>query len=127
VTYDIPEQTGRLLRDAERSYYTGPLHGPRRTYPLQKRTQHYRHFRQQLIDTYGLKCALCEIELIPLFWTKQFGLDSISSTDPRYVDWQRRHLHIDHIIPVARGGSNDFENLRLLCAWCNMHKHASLT
>jgi 5-methylcytosine-specific restriction endonuclease McrA len=26
------------------------------------------------------------------------------------------HLHVDHIKPVARGGSNDLANLRLLCA-----------
>jgi 5-methylcytosine-specific restriction endonuclease McrA len=28
-------------------------------------------------------------------------------------------LHIDHIRPVAHGGSNDISNLRLLCAWHN--------
>jgi 5-methylcytosine-specific restriction endonuclease McrA len=27
--------------------------------------------------------------------------------------------HIDHIIPRARGGQNDPENLRLLCEYCN--------
>lgn len=28
-------------------------------------------------------------------------------------------LHVDHIKPVARGGTNDIANLRLLCAWHN--------
>ncbi len=28
-------------------------------------------------------------------------------------------LHVDHIRPVARGGTNDVANLRLLCAWHN--------
>lgn len=32
--------------------------------------------------------------------------------------------HIDHIIPLARGGSNWPSNLCLACPWCNFHKHA---
>lgn len=32
--------------------------------------------------------------------------------------------HIDHIQPIARGGSNDRRNLQLLCQPCNQSKHA---
>ena len=31
-------------------------------------------------------------------------------------------LHIDHIIPICSGGSDDEENLRVLCAGCNLLK-----
>lgn len=31
-------------------------------------------------------------------------------------------LHIDHIKPVAKGGTNNIDNLRVLCAECNMGK-----
>jgi len=34
-------------------------------------------------------------------------------------------LHIDHIVPVARGGSNDIENLVTACEACNSGKRAS--
>lgn len=31
-------------------------------------------------------------------------------------------LQIDHIIPLARGGTSDESNLWLACAWCNSYK-----
>ena len=30
--------------------------------------------------------------------------------------------HIDHKTPLRRGGTNDMENLQLLCPTCNMSK-----
>ena len=34
-----------------------------------------------------------------------------------------KSLHIDHYIPKVDGGSNDIENLRLTCAFCNYSKN----
>ncbi|MFN8994909.1 MAG: HNH endonuclease, partial [Pseudomonadota bacterium] len=35
-------------------------------------------------------------------------------------------LHVDHIVPVARGGSNERSNLQALCDTCNAGKSDSL-
>lgn len=35
-------------------------------------------------------------------------------------------LHIDHIFPASKGGNSKFENLRYLCAKCNLTKSAKI-
>jgi HNH endonuclease len=63
---------------------------------------------------------------------------SILPEDVRQLVWERdggrcrhcgsRHeLQFDHIIPVAEGGSNEAENIEVLCGPCNRKKGASLT
>ncbi len=39
-----------------------------------------------------------------------------------YCRAKLRISHIDHIVPVAQGGTNDKANLQLLCAGCNLRK-----
>lgn len=55
---------------------------------------------QRLLDLQGYKCAEC--------------LKSV-----------RKKYHVDHITPLARGGTNWPDNLQILCPSCNQHKHAS--
>lgn len=31
-------------------------------------------------------------------------------------------MHIDHIVPLAEGGTSEESNLWLACAWCNTYK-----
>ena len=33
-------------------------------------------------------------------------------------------MHVEHIVPLARGGTTEESNLWLACAWCNSYKGA---
>ncbi len=41
-----------------------------------------------------------------------------------YCSCKLRRFHVDHIIPLARGGSNWPDNLALACTFCNLSKGA---
>ncbi|AGY57439.1 HNH endonuclease [Gloeobacter kilaueensis] len=35
-------------------------------------------------------------------------------------------MHIEHIVPVSKGGPDDLGNLCLSCSWCNLSKAAKI-
>ena len=37
-----------------------------------------------------------------------------------------RHYHVDHVIPLSKGGDNGPGNIVIACPPCNWHKHARL-
>ena len=41
-----------------------------------------------------------------------------------FVTFKKTGYHIDHIVALANGGSNDISNIQLLCPNCNITKGA---
>ena len=69
-------------------------------YPLQLEHQYGRHKNfKRLGERDGYHCQQC-------------GVDQA--------------LEVDHVIPLALGGTNDFANLQLLCRSCNTRKRGFL-
>ena len=60
--------------------------------------------RNEILERNGFTCQLCGA-----------GPGDQDPFNPN----RKIRLHIDHIIPLSQGGSNDKENLRVLCSACN--------
>lgn len=59
----------------------------------------YRILKNELIRKFGNVCWYCGLEL-------ELGVEA----------------HIDHILPVSHGGTNEIDNLALSCEFCNRAK-----
>lgn len=65
--------------------------------------------RQQVLQRDDYTCAYCQTR-------PEYAAIRI------YGRWQST-LHVDHMIPVSRGGQDDIRNLVTACATCNLKKH----
>jgi hypothetical protein len=63
------------------------------------------HTRIQLMELYGLQDGRCGYCGVPIFW---------------HI---KGDVHIDHMEPVSRGGSNTIDNICLACMTCNKEKY----
>ncbi len=60
--------------------------------------------RNEILERNGFTCQLC----------------GAGPGDPDPFNPSRKlKLHIDHVVPISQGGSNDKDNLRVLCSACN--------
>ena len=64
-----------------------------------------------LIEVYGSGCHICN-EPIDLNAPRKVGVEG----------WQKG-LHIDHIIPLSKGGLDTINNVRPAHGECNIRKH----
>lgn len=69
-----------------------------------------------VLKVYGTLCNICGEEI---------DLDAPRSAQAG-ENWQRG-LHLDHVIPLSRGGTHTLDNLRPAHALCNIRKNRRLT
>lgn len=70
--------------------------------------------RKAVLERDGYKCRICGI-------SRQYLDDKV----PGLGEYLR--LEIDHIVPIAQGGTSDESNLQCLCWRCNAKKGSSRT
>lgn len=79
-----------------------------------KNAQTVKYTEKQVLDLYGFDCHLCQLP--------------IDMNAPRWTalpNWEYG-LHIDHVIPISRGGADSIENVRPAHGFCNLSKNANL-
>lgn len=64
----------------------------------------------QVIDLYGTDCHICGD-----------AIDMALSRKPGIEGWEKA-LHIDHVIPMVKGGPDTIDNVRPSHAYCNLSK-----
>ena len=76
-----------------------------------KGNEYIPYTEQQVLETYGIDCNICNLP-IDLNTARQVGIPG----------WQNG-LHIDHLIPISKGGPDTLENVRPTHGLCNITKN----
>jgi len=64
--------------------------------------------RSEILERNGFTCQQCG--------------SAAGDPDP-YNPGRKVRLHVDHIVPISQGGTDDRDNLKALCSTCNQGKH----
>lgn len=104
------EPGGRLYNRFSRS-------GPRRKRKIKFSLPKWRRLRAELFKEADFTCRWCG-------WRPSHVPQDYDGRRTIYeeVNGQSRALEVDHIHPVALGGTNDRGNLQVLCSDCNRRK-----
>jgi 5-methylcytosine-specific restriction enzyme A len=95
--WEIPESSIRYMETLRQQRQAAADERRRKENEKQRNYRAARKHKLFLIERDGAKCQRC------------------GATD---------NLCVDHIVPLASGGSNDLDNLQLLCGHCNLSKGA---
>jgi 5-methylcytosine-specific restriction endonuclease McrA len=71
---------------------------------------HVPYTQTEVLEAYGQNCHLC-LQPIDLDASRRAG----------YGNWELG-LHLDHVVPIAKNGSDTLENIRPTHAKCNLRK-----
>jgi 5-methylcytosine-specific restriction endonuclease McrA len=98
----------RRLKNPERDRVATRLRKARK-----KNVEHEKYTTQDILDTYGTVCYLCNKE-IDLTANRKTGIGN----------WQYG-LQLDHVIPISKGGSDTVSNVKPTHGICNLRKRDS--
>jgi HNH endonuclease len=83
----------------------------------------YERWKEYLkTDGVMLRCTYWPQNLKRALFRREQGHCAMCPQDLRNLMANDEGYHIDHIIPIKQGGSNDLTNLQLVCSGCNQSK-----
>ena len=87
-------------------------------HPEQVRTHH--NNRDARIRGAAGKHTVADVQAI---WERQRHRCAVPNCEKPISEHGKDRFHVDHVIAVSRGGSNDAFNLQILCKFHNIQKH----
>ena len=75
-----------------------------------KNLQTEQYTLKEIIDLYGTVCHICNEEI-----------DMQAPRSPGKLGWEKS-LHLDHVIPISRGGTDTMDNVKPSHGICNISK-----
>tara|TARA_B110000977_G_C10777310_1_gene377148 strand:- start:32 stop:646 length:615 start_codon:yes stop_codon:yes gene_type:complete len=81
---------------------------------LKRANIHKPYSEKQVLKLYGTSCHICKE-----------GIDMFANRSVGAFGWQRG-LHIDHVIPLSKGGPDTIDNVRPAHGLCNLQKFNSI-
>jgi hypothetical protein len=86
--------------------------------------------RKEVIERVGTNCVKCGREGFESFNTN--GAPTVKEKEKikacldiyhmTHFTWINRPMEFDHVLPLAMGGTDDVDNLQILCRKCNRGK-----
>lgn len=109
---------GELQREYQREYYHKNKERIRNSLKRRRHTRYgvisIPYSVEQILSLYGTDCHICGT-----------AIDLKMSRKPGIVGWEKA-LHIDHVIPMVKGGNDTIDNVRPAHAVCNLSKSTKI-
>tara|TARA_R110002153_G_scaffold176527_1_gene329730 strand:- start:224 stop:793 length:570 start_codon:yes stop_codon:yes gene_type:complete len=81
---------------------------------LKQKNIHKPYSEDQVLKIYGSVCHICKEEI-----------DLLAKRSPGVSGWEQG-LHLDHVIPISKGGADTLDNVKPAHGLCNIQKSASV-
>lgn len=117
-TYKVKKPSPEVIRQYRKSAYAKFKERHWESFLLQAAIQ--RHKRRALKKAAGGSFTAKEIAALYIKQGRKCATCKRRVSDKK----GKRKYHIDHVTPLIKGGSNDIENIALLCQSCNNRKWA---
>ena len=112
------EKNKEKIRKQKKEYQQNNPHkareADRRRRALKKENIHEPYSEKQVLEKYGTACHICKEEI-----------DLSANRASGSPGWQQG-LHLDHVVPLSKGGPDTIDNVKPAHGLCNLQKNDSI-
>ena len=113
----LPKRRNHYVKNRERLNATSRIRG--KAHYEKNKEQYYRRYHERRARK-ASSCGSLSFGIRKRLFAEQAGKCVYCATG------LGRSAHLDHIVPLAKGGTNTDDNVQLLCQFCNLSKGAKM-